>query len=108
MHDCIFCKIIARHIPATIVAENDDMIVINDIAPKAPIHYLLIPKKHLQDIQAFEQDDLVLGAKIYAMAQQLSREKKCDFRLMVNSGKMAGQKVFHMHAHFLAGKEMAD
>lgn len=107
--ECIFCKIITRQIPATIALENDDIIVINDIAPKAPIHYLIIPKKHVQDIQTFKREDLFFGSKMFEMAQQLSKKHDdADFRFIVNSGKNAGQHVFHMHAHFLAGKQMAD
>lgn len=108
MSDCIFCKIITRQIPTTIVAENDDIIVINDIAPKAPIHFLIIPKKHVVDIQNFKREDLFFGAKMFEMAQQLAKEKNTDFRFIINSGKKAGQKVFHIHGHFLAGKEMHD
>lgn len=104
MQNCIFCKIIDKQIPSHIVAESADLIVINDIAPKAPIHYLIVPKKHLQDVQALAQADMRLGAEMLVMANKLSQEKQTgDFRLVVNSGHGAGQRVFHLHMHMLAG-----
>lgn len=102
-NNCIFCKIIARQIPSTIVAENDDIIVIKDINPKAPIHNLIIPKKHIPDIQSFTPEDMHLSQSMIAMAQELHQKDKQDFRLVVNSGKNAGQVVFHVHMHYLSG-----
>lgn len=108
--DCIFCKIIARQILSTVIAENDDIIVIKDIHPKAPIHYLIMPKKHIKDIQSFERGDCCLGSKMLLMAQKLSQEipEAADFKLVINSGYKAGQRVFHVHTHFLAGREMEE
>jgi histidine triad (HIT) family protein len=107
INDCIFCKIIAKQIPSSIIAETDDIIVIKDIAPKAPVHYLILPKKHIQDIQSLERMDCCLMSRMMRMAQQLSK-KTGDFRVLINSGKNAGQKVFHLHMHFLAKKEFTD
>lgn len=108
--DCIFCKIIARQVPSTIIAETDDIIVIEDRAPKTPIHYLIIPKKHIKDIQSFERGDCCYGSKMMLMAQKLSQETPhaSDFKFLINNGYNAGQRVFHIHAHFLAGTEMAE
>ena len=107
--DCIFCKIIARQITTIPVAENNDVIVIKDISPKAPTHLLIIPKKHIQDIQNFAAADLPLAQSMFAMAQELSKTNgNQDFRLVVNSGKNAGQKVFHLHMHYLAGETHTD
>ncbi len=107
MSDCIFCKIIAKQIPSSIITETDDVIVIKDIAPKAPVHYLILPKKHIQDIQSLEKTDCCLMSRMMMMAQTLSKDAG-DFRLIINSGHKAGQRVFHLHAHFLAGKELTD
>lgn len=102
----IFSKIIAREVPANIIAETDDIIVIEDIAPKAEFHYLIIPKKELRDIQSFQEVDFALAAKMFKMAQELSRTIPGaeQFRLVINNGEAVGQRVFHIHMHFLAGK----
>lgn len=110
MENCIFCAIIARQAPAKIIAETDDLIVIEDRASKAPIHYLIIPKKHIKDITSFERSDCCYGSKMFFMAQQLSKEhtKTQDFKLLINNGYNAGQRVFHVHMHFLAGANMSE
>ncbi len=107
--DCIFCKIINKEIPAKIIAENDNVIVIQDIAPKTPIHYLIIPKKHIQDIAHLKLEDKALGGDLLLMAKQISDAdpKAKNFRLISNNGKGVGQTVFHIHLHFCAGKELS-
>ena len=106
----IFTKIINREVPAKIVAETEDIIVIQDIAPKAPIHYLIIPKKEIKDIQSFAQDDFRYAEKMFQMAQHLSKTipGAQEFRIVINNGHKAGQRVFHVHLHFLAGSELHD
>jgi diadenosine tetraphosphate (Ap4A) HIT family hydrolase len=108
--NCIFCKIIARQAPAKVIAENDEMIVIDNIAPKAPIHYLIISKKHIPDIVALEEDDKLLAGEMLLMAKKLSFQLSGSqaFRLIVNNGVDVGQSVFHLHIHFLAGKLLFD
>jgi histidine triad (HIT) family protein len=102
---CIFCKIISVQLPASIVAQTEDMIVIKDLHPKAPIHYLIIPKKHIENIQALKPEDKPLMADMIFMAQRLSSEnlQAQNFKLLSNNGRDAGQHVFHLHLHFLAG-----
>ncbi len=108
--DCIFCKIIAKQIPSTIIHEDNDVIVIQDIAPKASTHFLIIPKKHLKDLREFSQAERDLAAHMLFVANELSKKHLDggDFRLMLNSGYNAGQRVFHMHMHFLAGKKLPE
>ncbi len=106
---CIFCKIIARQVPSQIVAENDHVLVIKDINPKAPIHYLIIPKKHINDLSHLEIEDLELAGHMLMMAKILSSmlPEPRPFKLVANNGADAGQMVFHSHIHFLAGHKMA-
>ena len=101
--DCIFCKIINKELPAEIIAENDHTIVIKDIAPKAPIHYLIIPKVHFKNIQ--EAEGCCVTNSMVQAARQLGHS---DYRLVINNGHQAGQRVFHLHMHYLAGSELSD
>ncbi|MBN2267108.1 MAG: HIT domain-containing protein [Candidatus Babeliaceae bacterium] len=110
MEKTIFSRIIDREIPAKIIAENNDVVVIEDIAPKAPIHYLIIPKNPIRDIQSMTESDFKLANALFRMAQQLSREISGaeHFRVLINSGTGVGQSVPHLHLHFLAGKTFSD
>lgn len=108
--DCIFCKIIAGSMAATIIAQNDAVMVIKDIFPKAPIHYLIISKKHIPSIQSLDPSDVGLVSSAVLMAKELALtlNGSQDFRLLENDGPGAGQSVFHLHFHFLAGRQMHD
>ncbi len=102
---CIFCDIIEKKIPATFIKETDDLIVIKDVNPKAPIHYLIIPKKHIEMVQDLTHEDQLLAGSMLLMAKRLQQELPANggFRLHINSGKDVGQLVPHLHMHFLAG-----
>jgi histidine triad (HIT) family protein len=108
--NCIFCKIINRQLPSKIIAETNDIIVIDNIAPKTPIHYLIIPKKHVADINALTEQDAHLAGEMVLMAKTLSENLSGSqsFRLSVNNGIDAGQSVFHLHFHFLSGKKFLE
>lgn len=110
LSDCIFCKIISGQIPSKKIAENDDLIVINDIAPKASIHYLIIPKKHIIDLISLQIQDLNIGSAVVGMAHDLAQNLLGSkaFRLISNNGIGAGQSVFHLHFHFLAGAKLPE
>lgn len=101
----IFSRIVAREIPATIVAETDTVIAFEDIAPKAPVHVLVVPKtEQYRDVVELAAGDPALLAEIVAMASRIADERSGgEFRLVFNTGESAGQTVFHVHAHVLAG-----
>lgn len=109
MENCLFCKIIAGAIPAKKVFEDDLMVAIEDIAPKAPLHLLLMPKRHFENcLDMTEQDEAVVG-HLFRVAGDLARERglgEGGFRLVQNNGADAGQTVFHLHVHLLAGREL--
>lgn len=108
--DCIFCKIIAGQIPTKPFADYDDILVICDIAPKAPTHLLIMPKKHIHDLASVDSVDMGLVARMMTVAQDIAKKglEMKSFRLMINNGVDAGQSVFHLHMHFLAGKQMSE
>ena len=110
VQDCIFCKIISKEISSKIILENEQILVLQDIAPKAPIHFLIIPKKHIRDLSSCDERDSFILSDILMMAQQLSKETPCSqsFKLLMNNGHSAGQRVFHLHFHFLAGKVFSE
>jgi histidine triad (HIT) family protein len=105
---CVFCKIIEKTMPSTIVYESENTLVINDINPKAPIHYLILPKKHRENIVSLGESDSNLIWDIIQTTQKLAQTlpQPAAFNLIANNGADAGQSVFHLHFHFLAGKNM--
>jgi diadenosine tetraphosphate (Ap4A) HIT family hydrolase len=105
---CIFCKIIKKEIPSTVMYENEFVLVVNDISPKAPIHYLIFPKKHIVDISHVVAEDWCCIVETLKMASELGKKllPPSAFNLISNNGAAAGQSVFHMHWHFLAGKNI--
>lgn len=109
MEDCIFCKIIKGEIPTEKVYEDDKVLAFKDINPAAPIHVLVIPKEHVQDILAINPENKEMISDIFLainkIAEQLGIEKD-GFRIINNCGKDAGQEVMHLHFHMLAGGKM--
>ena len=105
---CIFCKIVQKEINGKLVSENEHIVVIEDIAPKAPIHYLLIPKKHIVNVGQAQDTELFYGFEIIKMARELSKTLPAPaaFNLVSNHGAAAGQSVFHWHCHFLSGRNI--
>ncbi len=104
---CIFCKIIQGSIPSVVVKENEYITVIKNIAPKAPVHYLIIPKKHLADVAALTDSDKEFGWQMLKIAAEISKDEKLQgFNLVANNGHAAGQSVFHLHFHFISGKNL--
>lgn len=105
--DCVFCKIINKEIPVTPVFEDDDLMVINDREPKAPVHMLIIPKAHIANLDEVTPETADVLVKILLRAQKIATENniKGAYKIVTNVGEMAGQTVFHMHFHLLGGWE---
>lgn len=110
MSDCTFCKIINGQIPATFIYEDNDLIAFKDINPQAPVHILIVPKKHIPTIMDIEENSVDLIGKIYLVAKKLALEhgiSEQGFRIVVNCNHDAGQEVFHIHFHLLGGRNLA-
>jgi histidine triad (HIT) family protein len=104
--ECLFCKIAAKKIPAKLVYEDPDLFAFEDISPQAPTHILICPRKHFESLtEASPEDQAVLG-RLQLVAAQLARERNLleGYRTVLNSGRGAGQSVFHLHLHLLGGR----
>ncbi len=107
MTDCIFCKIIAKEIPASIVYEDDKVLAFNDINPQAPTHILIIPRQHIATLLNLKDHSIL--ADIFKIVNKLARERGIDksgFRTVINTGKEAGMAVNHLHIHLLGGRDL--
>jgi histidine triad (HIT) family protein len=107
---CLFCKIIAGEIPATKIFEDDQMIAFSDIAPKAPLHVLIVPRKHIATLNDLDAGDDALVGAMTRRAAIIAKEKGFDgsgFRTVFNCNADAGQAVFHIHLHLLGGRSLA-
>jgi histidine triad (HIT) family protein len=107
MTDCLFCRIIAHWSPAKIVFEDDRVVAFEDINPQAPVHLLVIPRKHLPSLMEASAEDEALLGHLFTVAAQLARERGIDsmgYRTVINNGSFAGQSVFHVHVHVLGGR----
>jgi len=105
--DCLFCKIINGDIPADIVYQDDDVLGFRDVSPQAPTHILFIPKKHISTVNDLEANDAELIGKLYLAAKHVANDKgfaEEGYRLTMNCNAGAGQTVFHIHLHVLAGR----
>ncbi len=108
--NCIFCKIVAREIPAKIVYEDEDLLCFQDINPQAPVHVLLIPKKHIPSMAEIQENDIHLIGKLFFTASKIAKKlgiEEDGFRLVVNTNRDAQQTVFHLHIHILGGRPMS-
>lgn len=109
MGDCIFCKIAAKEIPSTKIYEDESIYAFNDLNPKAPVHVLIIPKIHVENIAQLAHVDPAITAHIIRVSQDIANKKaNGDYRLIFNTGSDAGQTVFHAHAHVLAGEKLPE
>ncbi|MBM4261139.1 MAG: histidine triad nucleotide-binding protein [Deltaproteobacteria bacterium] len=110
MADCLFCSIAEGKIKGQIVYQDESVVAFRDISPKAPVHILIIPRKHIAGVLDLKPEDGSLVGHIYQVAAKLAREEgiaESGFRVVVNSGADAGQSVFHIHYHLLGGRQMS-
>ena len=108
--DCLFCRIVDGEVPADVVAEGEGWIAFRDIDPQAPVHVLIIPKRHVESVAALDAGDAEAAGGLLLAAAQAARELELDddgYRLVTNHGEKAGQSVFHLHLHLLGGRRMA-
>lgn len=115
MTNCIFCKIAAKQIPAKTVYEDDDVIAFHDINPAAPVHFLIVPKQHIETLAHCDENQSALLSKMMLLAPQLAREQGCGytsgddgvkaggFKTLFNTGPDGGQEVYHLHLHVIGG-----
>ena len=108
MTDCIFCKIVAGKIPSRKVYEDDDMLAFHDINPVAPVHFMIIPKAHVDSLDHCGDGHVPVLGRMMAMAGRLAREQGCNegFRTIVNTGRIARQDVYHLHIHIIGGPDV--
>jgi histidine triad (HIT) family protein len=107
MTDCIFCKIVAGEIPCRKVYEDDDMLAFHDIHPVAPVHFMIIPKKHIDSMALVGEADAPILGKMMARAGRLAKEQGSPegFRTIVNTGRIGRQDVYHLHIHIIGGPD---
>ncbi len=108
--DCIFCQIISRERKGQIVYEDDDIVGFRDINPQAPVHVLLVPRKHIVSVNELSREDSDLIGRMFLVARQIAAEEGIDqrgYRLVVNTNREAGQSVYHLHIHLLGGRRMS-
>jgi len=106
---CIFCKIAAKKLPSKIQYEDENMVAFDDINPKAPVHILIVPKKHIGSVNDLKSKDTELVGKMIFVAQKLAKEKgiaKTGYRIIINTGAHGGQIVDHIHLHLMGGGKL--
>ena len=111
MEDCVFCKIIKEEIPTEKVYETEEILAFKDIHPAAPIHILVVPKKHISMLTDLKPEDEALIGKIYTAINKIAEQegfKEQGYRVIANCGKDSGQEVMHIHFHVLGGKKLGD
>ena len=110
MNNCLFCKIIAGEIPSKKLYEDDEMLAFFDINPMAPVHFLIIPKKHISGLLELEAQDVNLLGRLFHKAQELAKQQGCEEkggRFIINAKSDGGQTVDHLHIHVLGGRALS-
>jgi len=111
MSDCVFCKIVKGEIPCAKVYEDDNVLAFDDIHPMAPVHVVIVPKKHISTLMDVDAEKTNIMNKLTAAAQKVAKIKRIDasgFRMAINCNAEGGQVVFHLHVHVLGGRKLQD
>ncbi len=111
MNDCVFCNLISKTIESQFLFENENLIVINDILPKAPVHLLIMPKKHIAGVSELQAGDEFLAGEMIFTAKQMADQNgigQSGYKLIFNSGGDGGQVVQHLHLHLMGGKKLGE
>jgi len=109
MNDCVFCRIIKKEITAKIIFEDNDLLAFHDISPIAPVHIIIIPKKHLSTINEISQKDEILMGRLIFRAKELAKEigiSEGGYKLLFRTGKDGGQEIEHIHLHLIGGGKL--
>ncbi len=109
MPDCLFCRIVKKEIPGRIVHEDSETVAFEDLRPQAPVHILVVPKKHIESLATVAESEQKLLGTLLMVVQKLAKARNLlqeGFRTVINSGPAGGQTVFHLHVHLLAGRQM--
>lgn len=107
---CIFCRIAQGEIPVTFAYADDEIVAFDDNKPQAPVHVLIIPRRHIERVHDISEDDATLAGRLIVAAHRIARERGIQdtgYRIVLNCNKDAGQEVFHLHAHLLGGRKFA-
>ena len=110
MSDCIFCKLINGDIPADIIYQDEDVLAFRDLSPQAPVHFLVIPKKHISTLNDLQNDDASLIGKLYLAAKIVAKEEgvaESGYRCVMNCNEDGGQTVYHIHLHVLGQRHLS-
>lgn len=107
MADCLFCQIIKGEIPTKFIYQDEQIVAFRDINPKAPVHILIVPKKHIEKLQDIGDNDTELLGRLILTAKKIAFQEKIQegFKIIINCGQSGGQKIFHLHVHLLGGWE---
>ena len=108
MSDCLFCKIVAGEIPSTKVYEDDEILAFNDVAPQAPVHFLIVPKKHMESLDDTGEEDAALLAHIMLKIKDIAKSLGLEngYRVVINTGEDGMQSVKHLHVHVLGKRRL--
>ncbi len=109
MPDCIFCEIVNKRMKSEMIHEDEELVAFKDINPQAPVHVLVVPRKHIDSVNVVTLDDMILMGKLVLVAKEIAEKNNIDgdgYRLVINNGVNGGQTVPHLHLHILGGRRM--